>query len=221
MEKNIPDIHATMPLQSGRELHLYFDHPDHNGFEPHDHAEAASLHAHKAQMAEESGNTLASNFHRAQAILHAHAAEGRPTKMRTAPSKAVMDRLPAARKQFWINQSHEIDQNNSQLADLEPYRMNHVLSHGLPVLNKSRTYDYAEVRNAELQNEEVEPPMEAETAHHPDSGLVKQILAARHAQRHAEGDPDGTIPAERPKLEPDMQDAVRAIVANRQQQRGR
>ena len=220
MARYKPSFSDTVALSTGKQLHSYFDHPNHNGFDPTDHKLAADWHDRQIFKHFKAHDYPAVLFHSAQKTLHERAATGKPTKMKFTPSDEFFGQLEPRRKEFWTKWANTIRTHNKQLAVLEPYRLGHMAgeSEPAPTLTKSRTVDLQEVKRVEQDREPPSSPLEAKEVHHPESkkdtdNLMKKIMSNRHAERHggsASSDEDNT-----PELPADHQELIRQIIADR------
>lgn len=218
MSRYKPSFSDTVVLSTGKPMHSYFDHPNHNGFDNVDHNLAADWHNRQIHSKFKEHNYPAVLFHSAQKALHERASAGKPTKMQFAPSDTFFAHLEPKRKDYWTKWANQIRSNNKHLAVLEPYRMTSMLSDPETTLVKSRTVDLQEVKRIEQDREPPSSPLTAKPTYHPESKqetdvLLTKILAGRRAERNG-----GSAPVESdntPELPEDRKELIRKIIADR------
>lgn len=233
-----PSLSQTATLPSGSVMNLYFDHPNHNGFGPHEHLEAHNWHHNMAKKFATEGNIEGHDFHKAQADLHALAANGSPTVHRPVPTDEMIRQRHPNHQDMWRREAEKIKEHNKIVSAAEPFRMNNMVSseYRPPDLKKMRslfkrkmqkshhTVDLQEIKRVEQDRDPPPPALIPKDTQHPDdvvdSDLLKQIIAKRQAQRNGVANPGEQNTSDpRQQLPEDQRDAISAAIAARRGQR--
>lgn len=228
-----PSLTQTAALPSGGVISHYFDHPNHAGLESNQHLEAAHWHSNMAKKHATESNAEGHDFHKAQADLHLLAAAGHQTKIRPVPSDAMIQQRHPNNQDMWRRESEKIKEHNKVISAAEPYRMVNMLKGNTPpdpnkmramfkkrMAKSNHTVDLQEVRNVEMDRDPPAPPLQAQDAPMNDTegygDMLQQMMAKRKAERHGEsGVSEQSTSDPRQKLDADMQDRIKAAVANR------
>jgi hypothetical protein len=233
-----PSLSDTVQLSTGKNLHFYFDHANHAGFDPTDHKLAADWHNRQAKA--HTKDYRAARFHFAQRDLHELAAQGKSTKISHVPSEAVLNTLPTQNKDFWKNKAKSTAEMNEKLKTLEPFRMAAVLSGkeqpSEPVdhvgsifgaakkktLAKSKSVDMQLSKKIEMDRNPPPAPLVAEETENSINPEYKELLsltlAKRRAQRHGEANPNNVQGGEgdpRKLISPEQLDSIREAISRR------
>jgi len=229
-----PKLTETKTLPTGKPVHMYFDHPNHNGFSKEDHILAADFHDRTSKKIQ---NEDASAFHSAQRDLHNLAAQGHSTKISYIPSEVILGSIHPDKQAFWRKRVQDKKNINDKLKSIDQYRMSNVLKNedSNPInrifgatetkkkINKSRTADTQLSKKTEIDRQPSEPSsvtQDIENSVSPEyEDILKNVLSKRRAERHGNASsddeylPNGDDP--RKKISSEQLDKIKEIVANR------
>ena len=179
MKRYVPSLKDKVPISSGKDLYFYFDNPEHDGFDEHDHKLAAEWHYKIAKTSKDDQK----NFHNVQAVLHDMAAHHKSVKEKTVPCCNIIKNLTPERKAFWDKEAKKIKDSNQLLKDLAPYRLTHMMS-----LTKSDTYELAVSQVAD--DHKPQPALQARNTKHPEAGVdsetMKEIRRQLYKRKHGQ-----------------------------------
>jgi len=202
----MPSIQDNIPLETGKQLYVYFDHPNNAGFNDKDHNIASSWH-HMMANTNKDRNQDAYIFHNTQAVLHNMAANHKQTKIRTIPSQSMIDSLEPKRKAFWQNESKKIKENNDILKDLVPYRMSGMLT-------KSTSTTFDDVKQEMIQTRKPEKAIQAvnvkDGLDDNTMDMIRKQIKKRKEELHG-----GETDTPRQQLSDDYKDSIKSALANR------